>query len=154
MTLLDVAVLLFLMLLGAGGYRQGCIGCGIRLTAFTLIGVVTALLLVLMPAQDGLQLIVIRTLALLLGVSLLVGVVTWFALRAAPPPLQHSRWNRILGIIPALLQGLLILTLALGLAHQLTFESSIQYYLERGVVTGSLIQAFEWLEQSVVGGVG
>ncbi len=151
MTPLDAAVLALLVLIGAGGYHQGLIRGLTRLLGLLLIAFVTLLLSVGISNRGELQAMILRTLALCAAIMLLVGVLTSLLNRAIPRAWHATRINKLLGVVPALLQGLLVATLMLGLIHRLALEPEMQQYLARGVVTGPLILPVSWMEQSLAG---
>ncbi len=151
MTPLDAAVVALLILIGAGGYQQGLIRGLTRLAALAAIALLTLVLAVGIDSRDGVQTLLLRTLALSGGVVLIVGIVTWLFNRAVPARWHEARLNKLLGIVPALLQGLTVVTLMLGLTHRLALEQEMQHYLARGILTGRLIRSVSWLEQSLAG---
>lgn len=77
--------------------------------------------------------------AALLGLSIAI-LLSWSISMAVPPWLHHHVVNRILGIFPAIIVGLLILTLGLGLADRLVDQPSQQAFLRSGSLTGILVQ--------------
>ena len=151
MTPLDAAVLALLVLIGAGGYQQGLVRGLTRLVALAAVVPATLVLAIGIDSRDGLRTMLIRTLALCGGVVLLAGIVTWVVNRLIPLRWHDSRLNKILGVLPALLQGVAVMALMLGLTHRLALEQEMQHYLARGAVTGHLIRPVSWLEQSLVG---
>ncbi len=151
MTLLDVMVMTILLLIAAGGYRQGFIRGLVRATALVVIGLLTAALLLNVPVEGGLDMVMLRAVAVLGGATILTGVLAWLINRTVPPTLHASRWNKTLGVIPALLQALIVAVLALGLAHRLALEPATQDYIARGVITGPLLMLFDWLELTLAG---
>ena len=151
MTPLDGAVIAFLLLVSAGGYYQGLIRGLTRLAALFAIGLATVILSIGINAQDNLQSMILRTLALFVAVVLLVGGVAWLVNRAFPLGWHTSRVNKVLGIVPALLQGVVIAALLVGLVHRLAMEQEVQRYIAAGVVTGPLTEPLLWVEQSLAG---
>jgi uncharacterized membrane protein required for colicin V production len=151
MTLLDVAVLALLMLIGAGGYQQGLIRGITRTAALLAIGMLTALLSTGVVIEGSLQTIIARTLTIFGGVLLLVGTLTWLVNRVIPRPFHETVTNKVLGILPGLLQGLIVLALTLGFVHRVALDQSMQEYIAGGMITGPLIQPFDWLERVLAG---
>ena len=152
MTWLDAAVVAFLLLVGAGGYHQGLIRGLTRLVALAAIAL-TALVLGLSVDSDGdLRTLLLRMAALCLAVILVVGTVTWGLNRLVPRAWHRSLANRLLGTLPALLLGVAVAALLLGLAHRLAIDPGTQRELERGVLTGPLVQPVSWLERALVRG--
>jgi hypothetical protein len=149
MTLLDAAILVFLCLVAIGGYGQGFIRSATRLGALLLIGGGVALLLLLVPADLGLPALLIYTAGLLLGTTLLVGTLVRRINRTVSPATQLALWNKLLGLGPALLQGMLLVVLGLGLAHRLAPEPGQQQYITEGMLSGPLLSIFDWLELSL-----
>ena len=151
MTALDAAVLAVLVLIGAGGYHQGLIRGLTRLFGLVLIALTTLILSTGISNRGGLQLMVLRTLALCAAVLLTVGAFTWLVNRTIPRAWHKAAINKLLGVLPALLQGLIVAALILGLVHRLALEQEMQQYLARGAITGPLILPVSWLEQSLAG---
>ncbi len=151
MTLLDAAVLLLLLLIGAGGYHQGLIRGLTRTAALLTIGMLTLLLSTGAAIEGSIQTVVTRTLTIFGGVLLLVGTLTWLVNRAIPNAFHQTLTNKILGIVPGLIQGLIVLALALGFVHRVALDQAMQEYIARGAITGPLIQPFDWLERTLAG---
>ena len=151
MTALDAAVLALLVLIGAGGYHQGLIRGLTRLLGLLLIAFITLLLSAGISTRGELRPMILRTLALCAAVMLLVGALIWQLNRSIPRAWHAARINKRLGVLPALLQGLIVAALTLGLVHRLALEPEMQQYLARGVVTGPLILPVSWIEQSLAG---
>jgi uncharacterized membrane protein required for colicin V production len=148
-TALDIAVIVLLALIAVGGYYQGFIRGLTRTAALIVVTGGTFLLSAGMRLQGSIQNIVIRTVILLAGVMLVIGALTWLFNRSVPRAFHESLLNKILGIVPALLQGLIVLSLLLGFVHRVALEVETQQYIAHGSVTGPLIQPFAWLEQSL-----
>ena len=151
MTLLDAAVLGLLVLIGAGGYHQGLIRGVTRAAALLTIGMLTVLLSAGVVIDGSIQSVITRTLTIFGGVFLLVGTLTWIVNRAIPRAFHATLTNRVLGIVPGLLQGLIVLALALGFVHRVALDQAMQEYIARGVITGPLILPFDWLERTLAG---
>lgn len=151
MTLLDAAVIALLLLIAAGGYHQGFLRGVTRLIGLVSIGLVTALLSIGVSLQGSIQQVVLRTLALFCGGVLVVGVSIWLINRLIPASFQHARINKVLGVLPALLQATIVLALALGFIHRVALDQETQRYIARGLVSGPLIQPFAWFEQVLAG---
>jgi uncharacterized membrane protein required for colicin V production len=151
MTLLDAAVLALLALIGAGGYHQGLIRGITRTAALLAIGMLTALLSAGVTLEGSIQIVIARTLTIFGGVLLVVATLTWLINWAIPPGFHDTLINRLLGIVPGLLQGLIVLALALGFAHRVALDLAMQQYIARGLVTGPLILPFGWLERTLAG---
>ena len=150
MTPLDAAVVAFLVLVGAGGYRQGLIRGLTRLIALAAIALISLVLGIGIGAQGGLQAMLLRTAALCAAVVLLVSALTWLLNWAVPRGWHRSRVNRVLGTLPAIAQGVVVAALVLGLLHRLAIDPATERYLERGFLTGPLVQPVAWLEQALV----
>lgn len=151
MTLLDAGVIALLVLIGAGGYQQGLVRGLTRTGALLLIGLITALLSIGISLQGGIQQVLLRTFALFCGGVLVVGALIWLVNRVVPASFHRARLNRVLGVLPAIVQGTIVLALALGFIHRVAFDQETQRYIARGIVTGPLIEPVAWLEQSLAG---
>lgn len=151
MTIVDVAALLLLGLLGLGGYRQGFLRGVARLLAL-VIGGVTGLALVLnLPVVDSAAGAGARAALIALGSLGVASAVIWLGMRSVPPSIHRNRANHILGIVPALLAGLVLLTLALGLADRVALYQTTQATLRHGLITGPLVALVDVLEQTLAG---
>ena len=151
MTPLDAAVLALLLLISVGGYHQGLLRGLTRLLGLVIITLTTLILSVGISNRGGLENMVLRTLALCAAVLLVVGALTWLLNRAIPRSWHDAPINKWLGVLPALLQGVMVAALILGLVHRLALEQEMQHYLARGVVTGPLTLPLIWIEQSLAG---
>jgi uncharacterized membrane protein required for colicin V production len=151
MTLLDAAVLALLALIAVGGYHQGLIRGITRMLALLMIGLLTALLSAGMTIEGSIHIVMMRTLLIFGGVLLVVATLTWLINWAIPRSFHDTLINKLLGIVPGLLQGLIVLALALGFAHRVAVDLAMQQYLARGLVTGPLILPFGWLERTLAG---
>jgi uncharacterized membrane protein required for colicin V production len=150
-TALDAGVVAALLLIGIGGYRQGLLR-GITRFSALLIAALLALLLGFGTSLRGaIETIILRSAALFAGVLLVAAGVALLVNRLIPRVLHESLINRVLGIFPALLQGLIVISLVLGLAHRVAITDEMAHYLAGGRVTGPLIQPFDWLERSLAG---
>ena len=151
MTLLDVVCWLFLALVGIGGYAQGLIRGVLRLLAL-LGGAVMGTLFALRVGSTGTAPGAAGWAGVmaLLGIAV-CGLVAWSAAKAIPPFVHRTLINRLLGVLPALLLGLLILALGLGLAERVVVASETQAYIRSGWLTGPLIGAVDVAEQIVAG---
>lgn len=151
MTLLDTAVIALLVLIAAGGYQQGLLRGLTRTAALLLIGLITALLSIGISLQGSIQQVVLRTIALFCGGVLAVGAIIWLVNRVVPSTFHRARINRLLGVLPAIVQGTIVLALTLGFIHRVALDQETQRYIARGIITGPLIEPFAWLEQSLAG---
>lgn len=151
MTALDAAVIALLVLISAGGYHQGLIRGLTRLLGLALIALTTLIFSVGISNRGDLQAMILRTLALCAAIILAVGALIWLLNRAIPRAWHNALINKLLGIVPALLQGVIVAALILGLVHRLALEQEMQQYLARGLVTGPLVLPVSWLEQSLAG---
>jgi uncharacterized membrane protein required for colicin V production len=151
MTRLDAAVVAVLLLIGAGGYYQGFLRGLTRLAGLVVIGALIVLLSSGITLTGPLQTVLARSLALLGGIVLVVSAITWLINRAVPRSFHASPLNKLFGVVPAFIQGICVLALLLGLLHRLAFDPAIEHYVERGLITGPLIQPFAWLERTFAG---
>lgn len=85
--------------------------------------------------------------AALLGI-LVTSLFTWSISRAVPAFIHESLVNRVLGVLPAVLIDLVVLTFALGLAERLALTIDQRVFLRGGLLTGPLIAITDWLEQA------
>jgi uncharacterized membrane protein required for colicin V production len=151
MTWLDVLCGIFLLLGGAGGYAQGFIRSSLRLLALLLGGILGMLFMLRLGSAGTTQGAVLRAAgAMVLGLAV-TSLAAWSADKAVPHFVHRSLTNKILGILPGMLIGLLILTIGLGLADRLALSAATQEFLRRGVVAGPLVAAGDLVEQMVVG---
>ena len=151
MTLLDVVCGVFLVLVGIGGYAQGLIRGVLRLLAL-LGGAALGTLFALRVGSSGTA----RGAAGWAGAAALLGIVVcglvaWSAAKAIPPFVHRTLANRLLGVLPALLLGLLILAVGLGLAERVVAAPETQAYIRSGLLTGPLVEAVDVAEQIAAG---
>lgn len=151
MTLLDGAVIGLVVLFAAGGYRQGLIRGLMRVAALSAIALLMITFGYGLTINGTLQVVLLRAGVFFVGSVLVVGTVAWLLNRLIPPSFHTSLLNRVLGMVPPLILGMLVLALALGLWHRLAFDQATQDYLARGSLTGRLIQPVIWLERAVAG---
>lgn len=151
MTALDGGVIALLLLIAAGGYHQGFVRGLTRTAALAGIGLLTATLSLGLRLSGDVESVVLRVAALFLGALLVVGALVWMLNRLAPAAVHQSQLNKALGVLPALLQGLIVIALVLGFVHRVALEQEMQRYIARGVVTGPLIEPVAWLERALAG---
>lgn len=151
MTALDVAVLAALLLIGLGGYHQGLLRGLTRLTALLSAALLALLLGLRTPLRGALASDVARLAVLFVGLLIATGTLAWLVNRAIPSALHAARLNRVLGIVPALALGCVVLALLLGLAQRLAPSDALAASIAGGRVTGRLAQAFLWLERALAG---
>jgi uncharacterized membrane protein required for colicin V production len=151
MTLLDAAVLALLALIGAGGYHQGLIRGITRTAGLLIIGALTAILSAGIVGEGSIRNVIIRTLTIFIGVLLVVGILIWIINRAIPRAFHTTLVNKVLGIVPGLIQGLIVVALALGFVHRVALDQAMQQYIARGLITGPLIEPFGWIERTLAG---
>ena len=151
MTVLDGAVIGLGVLFAAGCYRQGLIRGLMRVAALSAIGLLTVTFSYGVAIDGTLQAVLLRAGVFFGGSVLMIGALAWLLNRLIPPPFHSSLPNRVLGMVPPVVLGLLVVALALGLWHRLAFDQATQEYLARGSLTGRLIQPVIWLERAVAG---
>lgn len=151
MTWLDAAVLAFLLLVAAGGYRQGLVRGLVRVLALVLI-TGFGLLLVLGIALPTLRDTVERVFVFVALLTLAMGGVAWWLLHTLPPRLHRRRWNKVLGIVPALLQGIIVAGLLLAVAERVVPAASMQALIRNGTLTGRLLAPFDLIERWLIAG--
>lgn len=151
MTLLDAGALAFILLVAAGGYKQGFIRGVTRLSALVVIALLTSGFSIGLDFSGSVEVVVLQTLALFGGGVLIVTGIIWLLNRAVPARMHTARLNKALGVVPAVVQSMIILALVLGFAQRVALEQTQQQYIARGLVTGPLIQPFAWFEQTLAG---
>lgn len=151
MTRLDLGVIALLLLIAAGGYRQGLIRGLMRTAALSAIGLIAATFSLSLAIDGSIQVVVLRVAALFGSIVLLVSALVWLINRTIPRTFHQSRLNHALGVLPALVQGVLVLSLGLGLFYRLAFEQTTQQYIANGMITGPMIQPVIWLERAIAG---
>ena len=151
MTWLDAVCFVLLLLVGLGGYEQGAIRGILRLVGLLAGGGLGFLLVLRVGTLDTVQgAAASAIIAILLGVTA-TGLLIWSVTRMLPSFVHRNPANRALGILPALVVGLLILTLALGLAERLVTTQERQAFIRAGKLTGPLVRVVDLVEQTVAG---
>ena len=151
MTWLDVVCMLLLLLVAAGGFTQGFIRGVLRLgtlAAGGALGALFTLRLGSLPTATGAA--GWSAAATLLGIVVL-GLVAWSASLALPRSVHEALANRIFGVAPAILTGLVILAVVLGLVERLAAAPETQALIREGALTGRLVSAVDIAEQLVAG---
>jgi xanthine/uracil permease len=82
--------------------------------------------------------------AALLGI-VASSLMVWSATSAIPGTIHQSLPNRILGVVPALVAGAIILALGLSLAERVALRQGT------GLVTGPLVAVVDLVEQRAAG---
>ncbi len=151
MTWLDLLCGLFLLLVGIGGYAQGFIRGGLRLLAL-LVGSALGLLFTMRLGSlaTATAAVVWAGAAAMLGITV-AALAAWSLAKALPNVVHRALTNRLLGILPAVVLGLVILVIGLGLVDRLTTSSATQELLRKGLVTGPLVGAGDLIEQMIAG---
>ncbi len=151
MTWLDLVCGLFLALVAVGGYAQGLIRGVARLGVLLGGGALGALVVLQLGSFDTAA----ATAGWAAAIALLAlggtGLVGWSMARIVPRFMHAMLANRLLGVLPALLAGLVILALVLALAERLAVTSETQAFIRSGVVTGPLVSTVDLVEQLVAG---
>lgn len=150
MTALDAGVLLALALLAAGGYRQGLLRGLLRLAGLLVVAAVAALLAAGLTPGASAQSVLLRAGLLFGGVLLIGATAVWLLDRSIPVALENAPLNKWLGILPALLLGLLIGGLVVGVAQRIAVGDELERYLARGLLTGRLARPVQWIEHIVL----
>jgi hypothetical protein len=88
--------------------------------------------------------------AALLGLAF-TAAIAWAASRGVPRFVHQTLTNRLLGILPALLIGLVMVALGLALIDRIALEPATQELIRRGVLTGPLVAVVDVLEQIIAG---
>ena len=151
MTWLDLICVVFLAIVGIGGFAEGFIRGFLRLLALLAGGALGALFVPRLGAPLGVGAAIGVALAAGMGAMLVTGLLAWSAARAIPGFIHDILANRLLGVVPAVMLALLILTLALGLAERIADAPETQEFLRSGTLTGPLIDATDLLEQTIAG---
>lgn len=147
--MLDAAVIAFLILAGFGGYRQGFVRGLTRSIALIGTGALAFVISSSLIITGSVRAVILRTLALIAAALLLnVGAITLLN-RVIPRSLHESRVNRLLGVVPAVLQALIIAAVVVGLAHRLAETPELQRYIAGGILTGRLVEPVAWVERSL-----
>lgn len=152
MSALDAGVVLLLVLIAAGGYRQGLLRGLVRLAALLAIAALAALLALGLAPGDSIRGVLLRAGLLFGGVVLIIATVAWLLERSVPASFQRTLLNKCLGVVPALAVGLVVCAMLLGLAQRIAFGDELQRYLAGGIVTGPLARPLQWLERSATVG--
>jgi uncharacterized membrane protein required for colicin V production len=151
MTWLDLLCGLLLLLLGAGGYAQGFLRGLLRLVALLGGGAFGAALMLRMgtlgTAQATALWAAVAGIAGLLG----IGLIFWTVLHAIPRFVHTSLPNRWLGVVPALVIGLVILALLLSFVERVALYPETQAFIRSGLLTGPLVEVVDLMEQIVAG---
>lgn len=151
MTWLDVVCILGLVLVAIGGYTQGLIRGALRLMALAAGGLLGAGLMLRLGALGTPRATAIwASAAALLGVAV-SSMLAWSAGGAVPRAIHESLPNRILGILPALFAGAVILALVLSLAERIAMTTHTQQLIRTGIISGPLVSIVDFVEQRAAG---
>lgn len=151
MTWLDVVCTLSLVLVAVGGYTQGLIRGTLRLIALAAGGLLGAGLMLRLGTLGTPRTTAIwASAAALLGVAV-SSLLAWSATGAVPRTVHESLPNRILGIVPALFAGAVILALVLSLTERLAMTTQTQQLIRTGILTGPLVSIVDLVEQRAAG---
>lgn len=145
--MLDAALVAMLVVIASGGYRQGCVRGLVRLVALALIGGLCVLLVLLLPQHNTLRGSLVQAGVIVACVVLVAALFAWFVNRKVARDVHQARWNHILGVVPALVQGVVLTALLVGLAHRLAITPEHQQYIAQGRISGPLTQPLVWLER-------
>ena len=151
MTWLDLVCGLGLALLAVGGYSQGLIRGVLRLAALGAGGLLGAALILRLGTMGTARVTAgwaVAAALLAIGVS---SMLAWSAARAVPRSAHRSLVNRVLGVIPALAAGLVILALGLSLGERVARAVETQQLIRAGALTGPLVALVDLLEQRAAG---
>jgi uncharacterized membrane protein required for colicin V production len=146
--MLDAALVVVFALIASGGYRQGCVRGMVRLLALALIGGLSVLLLLLLPPHHTLRGSLVRAGVIVACAVLAAALLTSVINRNLARHVHGAHWNRILGVVPALLQGVVLVSLLVGLAHRLAITPEHQQYIAQGWISGPLREPLMWLERA------
>ena len=151
MTWLDVVCGLGLAVIAAGGYAQGLIRGALRLAALVAGGLLGAGLMLRLGTMGTPRATAgWAAAAELLGIAI-AGMIAWSASAAVPHTVHQSLPNRVLGVVPALVAGSLVLALGLSLGERVTPSVAVQQLIRAGALTGPLVDLVDTLEQRAVG---
>jgi uncharacterized membrane protein required for colicin V production len=148
MTMLDAALVAVLVAIASGGYRQGCVRGMVRLVVLALIGGLSVLLLLLLPLHDTLGGSLVQAGVIAVGMVLIAALLASVINRKVTRHVHQARWNRILGVVPALVQGVVLASLVVGLAYRLAITPELQHYIAQGWISGPLSEPVVWLERT------
>lgn len=145
MSWLDGVTLLLLSLVALGGYGQGCIRGVVHLVALALIGMF-GLFLLRFVEQPTVTSSIIWAVGGVVTTTIVVGAAAWLLLRSFGPRVHLQSWNRALGVMPALGEGLLVVGLILAAAERLAPSEAVQLLIREGAITRLLIAPFDLIE--------
>lgn len=146
--MLDAALVAVFALMASGGYRQGCVRGMVRLVALALIGGLSVLPVLLLPPTDTLRGSMLQAGAIAVCTVLVAALLARAMNRKVARDVHQARWNRVLGVVPALVQGVVLVALLVGLAHRLAITPEHQHYIAQGWISGPLSQPLVWLERA------
>ncbi len=149
-TWLDLVVLIVLGLAAIGGYTQGFVRGMARLLGLLAILGLGWAAMVRFADQPTAQTTVLWAMGTTALLTVLVAGIVWSLTHALPRFVHRLLWNRLLGIIPTLVQALLVVALLLALAERLAPEQSTQDLIRNGIVTGPLLLPFQLIEQALL----
>lgn len=151
MTWLDVVCILALALIAAGGYVQGLIRGLVRLLALLGGGGLAAVAVLKIDATasaPGTAAVAVAITTALLAVA---GLVAWMLARSFPASAHESPVNRLLGVVPALALGFVLLAVLVGLAERVALTTETQAFIRAGALSGRLVRVVDTIEQLVAG---
>ena len=151
MTWLDLLCGLLLALMAVGGYAQGFIRGVLRLVALAAGGLLGIVFMLSLDAPATARATAGWAIAAaLLGLAL-AALLAWSVARVVPRFVHEMQANRLLGALPALLIGLLIVALLLSVAERVAVTPETQAFIRDGTITGPLVGAVDLVEQVVAG---
>ncbi len=151
MTWLDVVCILALALIAAGGYVQGLIRGLVRLLALLGGGGLAAVAVLKIdaaPSAPGTAAVAVAITTALLAIA---GLVAWILARSLPASAHAAPANRLLGVVPALALGFVLLAVLVGLAERVALTTETQAFIRAGALSGRLVQLVDTIEQLVAG---
>lgn len=150
-TALDIAIVVILILVALGGYRQGFVRGVVRMLAILSIGLLSTLLLVSIQPEGTLPNSLMQSGTVAISIALAIAAIAWLVNRLVSYRVHMASWNRALGVIPAVLQAVLIAAVLLGLAYRLAITPEQQAYIAQGVISGPLSRPLNWVERALAG---
>jgi uncharacterized membrane protein required for colicin V production len=151
MTWLDIMCILGLTLVAAGGYNQGFSRGILRLATLVVGGLLGAGLMFHMGTLGTPRATAVWAVAAALLAMIASSLIAWSAIGAVPRRVHEWLPNRILGLLPALVVGVIILALSLSFAERVASAVDTQQLIRTGMVTGPLVSAVDLVEQHTIG---
>ncbi|HSH80408.1 MAG TPA: hypothetical protein VLA19_17915 [Herpetosiphonaceae bacterium] len=151
MTWLDVVCILALALIAAGGYVQGLIRGLVRLLALLGGGGLAAVAVLNLDTASSAPGTAAVAVAITTALLAIAGLAAWMLSRSLPSSAHAAPVNRLLGVVPALALGFVLLAVLVGLAERVALTTETQAFIRAGALSGRLVQLVDTIEQLVAG---